>query len=191
MKVFEVLPCAEGAECLNSLDALGQGSAKCGVCRWSPDGTNSTSFWKPRDGKRKHPQAIEAKKVKAKAHLKELRVKRETADRARRKIQKKAEKAERLTESNYIKATKNSGRSNKDGDHTVGGHITVDTKLQTTCENPVVKLHELHKVRKDAKRAGNWIGCLTLRNRSDVGVVVMAEEDFAKLTAWLLKEDAA
>jgi len=76
---------------------------------------------------------------------------------------------------------KNSGRSNKDGDHVAAGEITLDTKLQSKRTNPVILLHELVKVGEDARRAGNWMGALVLRNMNGIGVVAIAEADFARL----------
>jgi hypothetical protein len=99
----------------------------------------------------------------------------------RQRVNRIAAQAERDTESNIIKATKNSGRSSRDGDHLVAGRITMDTKLQSTRSDPVVRLYELAKVQADAKRAGSLLGCLTLRNKHGVGVVVMSEEDFARM----------
>jgi hypothetical protein len=58
----------------------------------------------------------------------------------------------------------------------------LDTKLQSTREHPVIKLDELAKVRVQAKRAGYPIGALVLRNKFNQGFVVMAEEDYARLT---------
>jgi hypothetical protein len=182
-RVFEVQQCNEGADCLNSISKVGFGNQKCGICRFAPnnDGPLAVSYWKPIDGKRQHPAAIAAKRVKKQARTIELRLEKRGRDAAKRKISVLAARAEKQTESNIIRATKNSGRSRKDGDHLAAGQITIDTKLQSKRSNPVVHLMELAKVREDAGRAGNWLGCLVLRNRSGVGVVAIAEDDFARL----------
>jgi hypothetical protein len=106
---------------------------------------------------------------------------RNNRDRAKIQIQAAAVRAEKRSERNIIHATKNSGRSNRDGDHVLAGRITLDTKLQTTRLNPEIHVHELEKVRSDARRAGNPIGGLILRNENGHGFVVLAEEDFARL----------
>ena len=80
-----------------------------------------------------------------------------------------------------IKATRNSGRTNKDGDHLLAESIVLDTKLQSQRINPQVNLAELDKVRFQAVSHNKAFGALVLRNKHDVGVVVMAEADFAKL----------
>lgn len=89
-----------------------------------------------------------------------LKTKKLTADKGKRKVLKLAVRAEKQTERQLIHATKNSGRSNKDGDHVAAGEITLDTKLQSKRTNPVILLHELVKVGEDARRAGNWMGAL-------------------------------
>jgi hypothetical protein len=182
MDVIQVLPCDEGSECGNSSVRQGFGSGKCGICCLSPTGPASgMRFWKPDTPGKKHPGIVKAKKDAKIARATELRIKKQGVDKAKRTILVKAARAEKTTERNLIHATKNSGRSNKDGDHVAGGEITLDTKLQTTRNNPVVLLHELVKVGQDAQRAGNWMGALVLRNKNNVGVVAMTETDFARL----------
>ena len=110
-----------------------------------------------------------------------LKTKKLTADKGKRKVLKLAVRAEKQTERQLIHATKNSGRSNKDGDHVAAGEITLDTKLQSKRTNPVILLHELVKVGEDARRAGNWMGALVIRNMNGIGVVAIAEADFARL----------
>jgi len=180
----EVQACDFGRDrCQNSVDVIGQARQKCSFCRLAPDNEDLPShYWKANDIRWKvggHPllnrEKVEARFQRAKNH----QTKKLAVDRGKRKLLKKAARAEQTTERNIIHATKNSGRSNRDGDHIAAGSITLDTKLQTTREHPVVILGELEKVREDAKRAGNPIGALVLRNRNGVGVVVMAEADFA------------
>jgi hypothetical protein len=189
-RVFEVQQCAEGFECLYSISNVGFSHAKCGLCRFAPnnDSPMNVSYWKPIDGKRQHPAAIAAKRAKKQARTIELRLEKRGRDADKRKISVLAARAEKQTESNIIRATKNSGRSRKDGDHLAAGQtgsITLDTKLQSQRINPQVLLSELEKVGEDATRAGTMMGGLVLRNKYGVGVVVLKEEDFARLVATL------
>jgi hypothetical protein len=183
MQVFEILPCSEESSCLNSLQRAGLGSGKCGICRLSPgDNAGATvSYWKPDIKGTKHPALVAAKKEVNLKKLQDTRLKRRSVDPAKRRILTQAARAEKQTERQLIHATKNSGRSNKDGDHIAGGEITLDTKLQSKRTNPVILLHELVKVGEDARRAGNWMGALVLRNMNGIGVVAIAEADFARL----------
>jgi hypothetical protein len=184
MEVLSVLACDEGGQCQNSIARLGFGSAKCGICRLSPTGPESgLSYWKPDIKGTKHPALVAQKVVAKRERVLFLREKKKNVDVSKRKLLTQAARAEKITERNIIHATKNSGRSNKDGDHVVAGEITLDTKLQTGRDNPVVLLHELVKVGQDAVRAGNWMGALMLRNKSGIGVVAMTEEDFGRLVA--------
>lgn len=181
MDVLQIVPCDESHLCLNSVERAGIDGGKCGICRLSPTGHSRMNYWKPSVPGTKHPGLIAVKKQeKLDKHIAQIAKKR-NADIGRRRLLIKASQAEKTTERNLIRATKNSGRSNKDGDHIAVGEITLDTKLQTTRENPVVLLHELHKVGEDAKRAGNWMGALVLRNTNGIGVVAMTESDFARL----------
>jgi hypothetical protein len=112
-------------------------------------------------------------------------------DRGKKKVLQRAEAAEQATGKHLnITATKNSGRSNKDGDHIAAGFITLDTKFQSQRENPVVLLSELTKVRQDATRAKMSIGGLVLRNQHGVGVVVFDETDFARVLGYLTEKDS-
>jgi hypothetical protein len=181
MEVLQVLPCDVGSECKNSIQRAGYQSGKCGLCRFSPTGPSSgMKYWKP-DAPSKHPLELVEKKERKLDRTKALQVRKLTVSKPKQRILLQAERAERQTERNLIHATKNSGRSNKDGDHVAFGEITLDTKLQSKRSNPVVLLHELYKVGEDAKRAGNWMGALVLRNENGIGVVAMAEADFARL----------
>lgn len=184
LQPLEPQACSELLNCKNSITYKGQWAAACIGCRLAPGNENLQSHhWRPRDPKLKHP-ALESEKRKARIdRAVASREKRQSRDPQRRKVSRIAEKAERTTETSIIEATKNSGRSNRDGDHLVVGNITMDTKLQSTRLDPTVNLHELSKVRKDAERAGSFLGCLTIRNRHGVGVVALAEEDFARLVA--------
>ena len=181
MDIFQVLPCDEGAQCKNSIARAGIGAGKCGACQLSPTGLRGTSFWKPDVPGQKHPAVIAARAQDKKDRKAALDLKNRFADKGKRKLLVEAVRAEKQTERNLIHATRNSGRTNKDGDHVAAGEITLDTKLQSKRDNPIVLLSQITKVGEDARRAGNWMGALVLRNRSGVGVVAMAEADFARL----------
>ena len=183
MEVFEVQECNYGSSCLNSLSCLGVLSAKCGVCKYAPNGNNFSSFWKPSDKKMKHPNQVAEKEANRKTRQLELKVKKQIVDKDKQALLRKAAAAERQTEKNIIRATKNSGRSHRDGDHTLANSITLDTKLQTNRTNPLVDMSQLYKVREDAKNAGNSFGALVLRTPGNSGVVVMLEDDFSNLIA--------
>jgi hypothetical protein len=185
-------PCLEVMFCKNSPENRGEQYTKCDLCRLSPIniGRSMVHFWSPTKeargmGLTKHPIIEEEKRnTKASARLFKLDKKR-NRDKGRIKTSRLATAAEKATERNIIHATMNSGRRNKDGDHVHKGNITLDTKLQTTRDNPVILLAELEKVRSDAMRSGKLIGGLVIRNKQGVGVVVITEADFALLTKGL------
>lgn len=186
-------PCSMDLVCNNG-DLIQGKYALCALCRFSPEnaGRSMGHFWSPtspaREGNVKHPQLVaEKRKTKTDKQLAKLQKNRQR-DIRKREVSRKAALAEKKTEKNIIKATMNSGRRNKDGDHVSLGTITLDTKLQTTRENPVIFLAELEKVRADAIRAGKMIGGLVIRNKYNVGCVVMKEEDYAILTKGLSDE---
>lgn len=189
--------CAVDWGCKNSYDNQVETRVKCSSCRLSPDniGRNLSQYWSPtklaKDLKlEKHPLLLEEKRQAKVKRSKDKLTKKRSIDKAKSKVLSKAAQAERTTEKNIIKATKNSGRTNKDGDHVSMGMITLDTKLQSTRADPVVNLHELDKVRADAKRAGKLIGGLVIRNRFGVGVVVLAESDYAVLVKGLNEQSS-
>lgn len=181
-------PCDLEEYCKNSALVKGKLGSKCALCRLSPDneGRDIPQYWSPfPDTVQRHPVLEKEKKDKKWARHMVLLAAKRARDPKRQRISRLAERAERTTEKNIIRATKNSGRSNKDGDHVSLGNVTLDTKLQTTRENPVIYLHELEKVRGDAKRSGKIIGGLVIRNKHNVGCVVLSEEDYAILTRGL------
>lgn len=179
--------CSMAEFCKNSVDRKGERHAKCGWCRLSPNYTESEGLglghhWKPTDGKKKHPVLVAEKKAKSKARSDARSAKRASKNRKIQTLLHKAERAERQTERNIIKATRNSGRVNQDADHVLwNGLLTIDTKLQTNRVHPVVRLEELSKVREDARRAGSTAGALLIRNKNGVGVIVLREEDLPNL----------
>ena len=182
MDVFQVLPCDEGAQCRNSATRSGPGVWKGGSCRLSPTGPpTGMNFWRPDVPGQKHPAAVAAAKQAKKDRKTEQNLKKRSADKGKRNLLVKAVRAEKQTERYLIHATRNSGRTNRDGDHVAAGEITLDTKLQSKRDNPIVLLSQIVKVGEDARRAGNWMGALVLRNRNGIGIVAMAEADFARL----------
>lgn len=185
------LSCSMGSECKNSVENVGEARTKCHSCKLSPafssfEYVSLSSHWKPIDGKMKHPVLESNKRTAARNRQITRNTTRRLKDRAIQSILFDAGRAERTTERKIIKATKNSGRSNRDGDHLVADKITLDTKLQSKRLNPVVKMTELHKVRQDALSVGNSIGALVLRTKSGAGVVALREEDFALLISMLV-----
>jgi hypothetical protein len=126
---------------------------------------------------------VEEKKQASRDRLVLSAAKRAKKSRPKQALLRKAVRAEQSTERNFsssmLTSTVNSGRSNKDGDHDLLSRVTLDTKLQSGAGNPVVNLAELDKVMEDAKRAGNVLGGLVLRNKHDRGVVVVDEKNYA------------
>lgn len=174
--------CDQGIRCANSKENSAVPS--CGSCRLAPGNeTHVIQHWRPAIPNAKHPVLEAEKRVAKQLKVEGRATVRRNKDRKRRAIGKIAVRAERRTEQAAIVATKNSGRSHQDGDHVSHGYITLDTKLQSGNINPVVHLFELEKIRRDARRGGNTFGGLVLRNKFNVGVVVMNEDDFHKLTS--------
>lgn len=183
-------PCHMDASCMNGEFQLGK-LAKCALCRLSPDnkGRQMSHYWvaaKPDVGpKPKHPDLqAEHRNAKFQKRIEKLQAKR-SRDGKKRHLLHRSDLAEKRTEKQIIHATKNSGRRNKDGDHVHLGMVTLDTKLQSTRENPIINLAELEKVRADAQRAGKLIGGLVIRNKHGVGCVVLKEEDYARITSFI------
>jgi len=180
----EIKPCKEGTMCANSpfhsLHPL------CRDCRLSPIYWGiaiqpSKHYWKSVNPRWKH-QILEKEKRDAKRRKTIAKREAEKAkDPAKQARSRAAERAERKTNASIIKSTRNSGRVNKDGDHLLDDRITLDTKLQSQNENPVVNLHELDKVRRDARNNTKLLGGLVIRNKSGRGVVVIDERDIGKL----------
>lgn len=181
-------PCELAGHCRNSPGLAQPMLVACAMCRLSPEnlGRDMNQYWQPIEFGMKHPLLVEEKaKRKLQKRFDKLTAKR-GRDANKRKVSRLAQQAEKTTEKKIIQATKNSGRQNKDGDHVSLGMITLDTKLQTTRENPVIFLHELEKAREDATRAGTLVGGLVIRNKHNIGCVVLKEEDYAELTRRLL-----
>jgi len=177
-------PCEMESKCKNSPAFCTRSTANCNSCQWSPEEPlGGKDYFKPVDRRVRFPRREKRDRDAAKNRLTQRRQAHLAKDKTRVKVNRLAERAERKTERSIIKATVNSGRSHNDGDHISNGSIVLDTKMQSTREHPVVKLDELAKVRLQARRAGYAIGALVLRNKNNFGVVVMAEEDYARLVS--------
>ena len=144
-------------------------------------GSSYLSHWSPITPGTQHPRLIARKLSFTKARCTALLAKRLGVDKDKRRVQRSAKQAERATERDIIKATKNSGRSLQDGDHILNKRVVLDTKEQSTTLNLVVHADELAKVRRDAQRNGYPFGGLVLRNVVGQAVVVMTLGDFAEL----------
>lgn len=191
MQCHKVTSCDQGKICRNSVENVGLAGNKCFLCRLAPDNENNTglpNYWSPIAGlsrlDREHPTIRKEKRNARIGRAKDKQQQRLGRDQGKRKVARIAAAAEKQTEASIIKSTKNSGRSNRDGDHVAFGSLTIDTKHQNR-EHPLVSLIELEKVRKDARNAGNTYGALMLRNVNGYGVVAMEESDFAKLMGGL------
>lgn len=173
-------PCEAFERCLNRPDARRPGPSACGECRFAQSLGGTRNLWKPAKKGEKHPMATAARQAAKRAVQTARRAQSRLRDPLKRAVARQARQAEHRTGRAIIQATKNSGRSHRDGDHTMAGKITLDTKSQKRL-HPVVQIGEMEKVREDARRAGNPFGALVLRNCHGRGFVVLAEEDFARL----------
>lgn len=179
--MLDIIECDQAINCKNSIELAGEARSRCYTCRLSPDNDNRGSVnWKPVDDKAKHPTLVKEKSDREYTKRTEAIAKRQSRDKTKMTVSWKAQKAEAQTEKNIIKATKNSGRSNRDGDHVAANFIGLDTKVQLTRMQPEIKIEELDKAIADAKRGGSLIGGLVIRNKMGAGFVVFREEDFAK-----------
>lgn len=177
-------PCDAFAQCENQ-PLVGVPIRACDQCKFAKRLGGRSNRWAPYKPGLKHPLVVQAKRAQKREADQVKQDRKRNRDRAKMRVLSLAARAEKQTDRNIIKATKNSGRTNRDGDHVMAGQITLDTKLQTTRLNPVVQVAELEKVRADARRGGNSIGALVLRNENGHGFVVLAEEDFAQLVKGL------
>jgi hypothetical protein len=187
----EIVPCDQVNDCLNSPANRGEQS-QCHYCKLAVSGGGPMICWKPWKQGMPHAVLVAAKQHASRNRNEAAIAKRKTKSRPKQALYKKAVRAEKTTERNFntMASTVNSGRSHKDGDHVLAGRVTLDTKMQSGNSNPVVNLAELDKVRGDAKRAGNLVGALVLRNKHDRGVVVLDETDYAILFTTAVKSMA-
>lgn len=178
----DVIACNEGTMCEHSPYHSLQ--PKCRDCRLSPNNKLlglTKHYWKSINRNWRH-NILEKEKQDAKREKTIAKRKAEKAkDPTKQARLRAAARAERKTNATIIKSTRNSGRINRDGDHLLGDNIILDTKLQSTTSNPIVHLHELEKVRSDAKRNGRQIGVLCIKNKTGRGICVLDERDFATL----------
>jgi hypothetical protein len=182
----EIKPCAEQNDCLNSPVHRPE-QLQCRFCKLAVAGGGPMNCWKPWAAGAPHPKLAAEKKQAAQDRRETQAQKRKAVSRPKQALARKAARAEKQTETNFIAATRNSGRIAKDGDQVQVGRITLDTKLQTGNIHPVVHLDELDKVRADARRGGNPIGALVLRNKHGRAVVVFDESDYALMFAQIVK----
>jgi hypothetical protein len=181
-------PCEEASNCRVSPERTGQEKSRCWMCRLSPDNSGEgPDCFLPVDRKRKHPVLEAEKRARKRERMHLLSLKRLSRNKGKQEILRQAARAEKETERKFLKATRNSGRTNKDGDHVLSGRITLDTKHQSTRENPVVLLQELDKVRADAAMSNMMLGALVIRTKNNVGVVAVNEQDFARLVKMIEK----
>jgi K+/H+ antiporter YhaU regulatory subunit KhtT len=184
----EIQSCSEGKYCINSIENKGESAAKCILCRLAPDNENlSGHYWKTLPNEKYvHPVLFAEKRKASINRLFVSKQARQSKDIAKRKVSRKAVLAEKETEKVFIRSTKNSGRSNRDGDSVLANFITIDTKMQSKAVHPIVRMDELDKVSRDAKNGGNNIGCLCIRNKYRVGIIVLKEEDFGKIVKGII-----
>ena len=187
----ETVACEESALCLNSPESRGGGQASCHSCKLAPAGGGSLNCWRPWKKGLQHPKLVAEKREAGKQRRAAAQEKRAGRSRSKMAVRRQARRAEEQTNRSIIENTVNSGRSHKDGDHVSAGRIALDTKLQSKRVNPVVDLAELDKVREDARRGGNPIGALVLRNMHGRGVVVFDEADYSQLLEIIMRQAAA
>lgn len=186
----DVVPCSVWRSCLHSEAYRSKPLAACRDCRLAQFGGGAAVRWRASEKSIRHPVLEQEKRDARRQRVLDKQQKRRSKDHKRQEISRVAERAERQTERRIgasggdIRPTRNSGRVKRDGDHQLvaaRGLVQLDTKLQTGSENPVVKLTELDKIRRDALNGGAITGGLVIRNKYGRAVVVFAEEDLHKL----------
>jgi hypothetical protein len=191
---MQIEQCEIGNQCKNSIDVAGEIRARCYECRFGRiidipiDNPAQISYWKPIHRSVEHPVIAAEKLFKKKAKHRAQVAKRLARDRGKVRLAKQAKKSEEKSAESIVKATKNSGRVNKDGDATAVNLIQLDFKLQSTSVDWVVKQAELIKIIQDGKRAGNNIAALVVKNKLGQEIVVLDMADFGKLLARLRDE---
>lgn len=146
----------------------------CWHCKYS-DGLGVDNNYRPSDASIIHPQLIKAKQEYKNLQKMEKYKKKNEKDKEKVALLKKAAKVE-----NLVKSTLNSGRINRDSD-LIAEHLTIDVKLQSTRENPVINVDEFIKVQNDARRAGKLHGVLAIQNKSGKRFYVVSEELFREV----------
>lgn len=143
----------------------------CWKCRFGEKNEGiGDNCYSPVDRNIKHPALVaekEQRKTDRKLARKEAK---KEKDKSTSKMVRKATKAEKRAV-----LTLNSGRIAQDGDIKTED-LSIDFKLQSTRENPVVDMEELRKIGNDCIRAGKKHGILLIENKSGKKIVVMTEE---------------
>jgi hypothetical protein len=178
-------PCDQADLCWNSPKFKGEEAASCSMCRLAPAnlGTLLAQRWAPVRSGFQHPllvlEKLEEAREKREAGFQKILAKNKQV--ARQRVQKSARQAEINTQEEVIQATRNSGRTNRDGDHLLDTRIVLDTKQQSKRIHPLVNLAELEKVRRQARENNRAVGGLVLHNKHGVKVVVFALEDLSRI----------
>ena len=170
--------CEAASRCLNSVQLAGGARAKCRLCLYA--GNGKLRFWKPVDGREKHPLEVRFREEKRRQARKAAAERRKGKDKKRSLVVRRANREEiRAGAEGGWKSSLNSGRIFHDGDlrTSVGVlQVVLDHKQQPGA-SWTVKRHEMDKVRADARRL-NAIGALVLSNRSGKRVVVLDLDDW-------------
>ena len=164
--------CQVNSNCLNNHN--------CFNCAFDENGYSpyGQDLYNPIDKKIKHPIKVALKKEykdgKAAKRKSEKAVAKQSKDKDRQVLLKKASKAE----AKVIK-TLNSGRVGMDGDMK-SENLTIDAKLQSKSKDWHIKHDEWAKVQADAARANREFGVLAIINKDDETVYVVPEELFLR-----------
>lgn len=187
----ETIPCQEERDCTNGPSLRGYSNSKCRNCKLALAFGGTGIHWKP-VLKRQHPVLVAENYRKAKQKAADNLAKRQARDRGKVRRLESSVRAEKKTQTTglragaKIKATKNSGRTNQDGDHqlettSASIKVSLDTKLQSQAANPTIRLSEIDKVRKDSGRAQTALGGLVIVNKYGRRVVVFDYIDFIRV----------
>lgn len=161
------MSCEVSSNCLNNNN--------CFDCCWDGDRYSQygQNLYNPIDRKIKQPiqasQKKEKKDAKARERKLEAAAKKQSKDKDRQKLLKKASKAEAT-----VIETLNSGRKNMDGDMK-SSDLTIDVKLQSTSVDWHIKHDEFMKVQNDAIRGNREYGVLAVVNKNGETIYVVPE----------------
>ena len=170
---------------------------RCWLCRFE-DPRCSDNYYKPNEEKgapKIHP-IIETEKQSKKKEQKEEKLKKALDNKKNKskqtlaammesKAQKMAEKViTQKIKREFAKPTVNSGRLNRDVDHTMHkGEIRLDSKHQSKRINHQVNLQELEEARYKANKFNSELGGLILWNKEGRSVVVFDYEEWLEWEA--------
>lgn len=172
-------PCKESPECRKGPERRGILASFCRDCRFALENGGTHNHWYPATKGLKHP-ALEAEKRDARrSRIVEKQTARASKDRRRQRVGRNAARAEAGTTDLLVQATRNSGRTNRDGDHQLGS-ARLDSKHQSGRLYPVVDLIELDKIRR---QAAPGLGGLVLVNANGRRVVVFDLEEYVRAHA--------